>query len=148
MSIFLVGGLYGSLKVPDIIQAVEDPDDIYTVCNGFLNKVLYHIICIVIVSEDVLSTEKHLKLGIFDLITQFTKSLPRILLEESQAGIKCSTAPALNSVISDFIELLCDRQHLLSRHTGRDQRLMRITQYGLRDLHWFLLYISHNLSPF
>ena len=47
MSLLLVCSLYCSLQVTQIVQAVEDTDDINTVCDGFLYEILYYVICIV-----------------------------------------------------------------------------------------------------
>ena len=60
MSAFLFCCLNGSLKVSDIIQAVKNTDTINTICDGFLYKVLYYIICVVVVTQNVLATEQHL----------------------------------------------------------------------------------------
>ena len=62
MSFLFVGSLYCSLQVAQIVQAVKDTDDINTVCDGFLYKILYHIICIGTITQNVLSTEQHLQL--------------------------------------------------------------------------------------
>ena len=83
MSALFVGCLYCGLQVTKVIQTVEDTDDINTVCDGFLYKVLNHIITIRTISQNVLSTEQHLQLGLFSSFTDLTKSLPRILFQET-----------------------------------------------------------------
>ena len=83
MTFFLVCCLNCCFKVSQIIQTVKNTDDINTICNGFLYEIFYHIICIRTVTQDVLSAEQHLQLCIFETITEFTKSLPRILFQET-----------------------------------------------------------------
>ena len=143
MSAFLFCCLNGSLKVSDIIQAVKNTDNINTICDGFLYKVLNHIICIMIVSKDILTTEQHLELRVLESSSQFSESLPRIFLQETQAGIKSSAAPAFYCVVANFIHFVNDRKHLISRHSCCKERLMRITKNGLNDLNRLFLNFCH-----
>ena len=129
-----LAGFDRSLKVAKIVQAVKDTDDVDAVGNGFLHEILDNIVCIVAVSQKVLATEQHLKFSLLKAGFKLAKSLPRIFLEEAEAGIKSRAAPALNSVVADLVHLVDDGQHNLSGHTGRDQGLVRVTQDGLCDL--------------
>ena len=72
MALFLLGSLNGSLQIADVVEAVKDTDDVNTVCDGFLNKVLHHIVSIVVVAQNILSAEQHLQLGIFKAVSQFS----------------------------------------------------------------------------
>ena len=130
MSVLLIGCLYSSLKVTKIVQTVKDTDDINSVCDRLLYEILYYVICIMVVTKNVLTTEKHLQLCILEACSEFTESLPWILLQETKGGIKCSSTPALYCMVSDLIHLINDRKHLLCCHSGGDQRLMSITQNG------------------
>ena len=69
MRLFLIGCLYSGLQVAQIVQAVENTDDINTVGNGLLYEIFYYIVCIMIVSQDILSTEQHLQLGLLESVT-------------------------------------------------------------------------------
>ena len=71
-----------------------------------------------IVAEDVLTSEEHLKLRVLEVLTKHTKSLPWILLQETKAGIEGRTAPALYGVVTDLIHGVQNRLHLGARHTG------------------------------
>ena len=44
MSFLLICSLDCRFQIPKVIQAVEDTDDINTVCDGLLNEILNHII--------------------------------------------------------------------------------------------------------
>ena len=131
------------LKIPDIIQTVKDTDDVDPVCAGFLDKIFHYVICIGTVSENVLSTEQHLQLCILEAVAELSQSLPGILLQKAQGSVESSSAPALDRVITDFVHLVDDREHLLCRHPGGDQRLMCITKDRLRYFNRFLFYFCH-----
>ena len=69
MAMLLVCSMYSSLKITKVIHTVKDTDDINTICQRFLYKVLNNIICIRTISKNVLTTEKHLQLGILESVT-------------------------------------------------------------------------------
>ena len=124
---FLLGGLYRGLQVPYIIQAVEDPDDVDAVCHGLLYEVLHHVVCVMVVSQDVLSPEKHLKLRVLEACSQLSQPLPGVLLQESQGSVKGGAAPALYCIIADLVHLLHDGKHLLRGHPGGDEGLVGVS---------------------
>ena len=95
MSAFLLSCVDSSLKVSDIVESIENSDDIDAVCNRLLYKIFEYIVSIVTVTEHILSSEKHLELGVGHLLTDSAESVPRIFIKETDAGIKCSTAPNL-----------------------------------------------------
>src|SRR5699024_2517579 len=99
----LIRGLYCCLQVTHIVQAVKDTDNIDSVCHGFLNKVFNNVIRIGTVSQNVLPAEKHLQLGMFEAVAEFTESLPRILFQETEGCVKGSAAPALYRVVAYLI---------------------------------------------
>ena len=118
---FLTGSIDRCLKVTKVVQTVENTDNVDTVCDGLLYEVLNHIIGIVTISQNVLATEQHLQLRVLETVTELTKTLPRIFLQETKARVECSAAPALYGMIADLIHFIDDREHLLCRHTRSDQ---------------------------
>ena len=64
MSFFLIAGFHRTFQVAQVVQTVKNTDYINTVSDRFLNKIFNNIIGIMTVSKDVLSSEKHLQLGI------------------------------------------------------------------------------------
>ena len=142
MTAFLLGRVYSGLKVSRVVESIENSQDIDAVRDRLLDEVLNHVVSVVTVAEDILSAEKHLELRILDLSADLSESLPRILVKESHAGVESSAAPRLERMIADLIELIEDRQHLVGRHTRRDQGLMRVTQDGLGNFnlcHLFMI---------
>ena len=84
MSVLFVGSLYCSLQVTEIVQTVKDTDDINTVCDGFLYKILYHIICVGTITQNVLSTEQHLQFGVFEAMHGIYEVSPMDLREGNE----------------------------------------------------------------
>ena len=134
MCAFLVGRLDGGLQVAGIVQCVEDADDIDAVCNRLLYKVLDSIIGVGAVAQHVLAAEQHLQLLVGQLLAQDAQTLPGVLIEEADAAIKGSAAPALDREVRDLIHFGQDGTHLIHRHTGGQQRLVSITQDDFRNL--------------
>ena len=144
MSALFLGGADGSLQVAQVVQAVKNTDDINTVRDGLLDKILHYVVCIVSISQDVLTAEKHLHLSVFKALSQKAQTIPRILLQETEAGIKGCAAPHLHRVITDLIHGVNDRKHNIGRHSGRNQGLMCVTQNGLANFNGsFYLFFSH-----
>ena len=69
MAMLFVCSMYSSLKVAKVVHTVENTDDIDTICQRFLNKILYNIISVWTVSKNVLATEKHLQLCVLKSCT-------------------------------------------------------------------------------
>ena len=128
-----VGGIDRFLQVAQVIQTVKNTDNVNTVGDGLLNEGIHHVVRIRSVSQNILSAEKHLQLGIFKAIPQFAESVPGIFLQEAKGGIKGGAAPALHGMISHFIHLLHNGKHKIRRHSGGNQGLMRVTQYCFRN---------------
>ena len=121
MSLFFIRRIYSRLKITDIIQAVKNTDNINSVCHRFLHEILYHIICIGTIAQNILSAEEHLKLCVFESVAEFSQSVPRIFLQETKRCVKCRASPALYCMVADFIHLVDDREHLFCCHSGGNQ---------------------------
>ena len=134
VTLLLLGCLDGGLEVADIVQCVEDTDNVDTICDGLLNEVLYQVVSIVTVTQHVLTSEQHLKLGVRHFLSQDTESLPRILVQEAYAGIEGRAAPALSGVEADLVHLGEDRTHFVHRHSCGKQGLVRVTKNGFSYL--------------
>ena len=134
MCLFLVGCLDGGLQVAGVVQCVEDADDVDAVGNRLLHEVLDGVICIGAVAQHVLAAEQHLQLLVGQLLAQDAQTFPGVLVEEADAAIEGSAAPALDREIRDLIHFGQDGTHVVHRHTGGQQRLVRIAQDDFRDL--------------
>jgi L-fucose isomerase-like protein len=102
--------------------------------NGrLLYEVFNDVVCIVAVAQKVLAAQQHLQLCVLEACSQLSEPFPGIFLEETEAGIECGAAPALNGIVADLIQLGNDGKHHIGRHSGGNQRLMSITQNGIRN---------------
>ena len=97
MSVLFVGSLYCSLQVAEIVQTVKDTDDIDTVCDGFLYKILYHIICVGAITQNVLSTEQHLQFVCLKPSRNLRSLSHGIFVKETKRCIESSATPALST---------------------------------------------------
>ena len=81
--------------VAGVVERVEDADDIDAVADRALDELFHHVVRIVLVAQDVLAAQQHLQLGVGQGLAQLAQALPRILVQEAQAGVKRGAAPAL-----------------------------------------------------
>ena len=56
------------------------------------DELFHHVVCVVLVAQDVLAAQQHLQLGVRQGLAQLAQALPRILVQEAQAGVKCGAA--------------------------------------------------------
>ena len=131
----LLAGLDRLLEVAHVVERIEDTDDVNAVFDGLLDERIDHVVCIVLVAQNVLATEEHLQLRVGHRLAQLTQTLPRIFIQEAHAGVKRSATPAFQRIVADFIQLVSDGQHLVQTHTGCSLGLMRIAQNGIGDQH-------------
>ena len=92
-------------EILKVVQRVEDADDVDAVANRRTNETLDDIIGIMLVAQDVLTTQKHLQLRVGHRGAEFTQALPRIFAEEAEADVERRAAPALERVITGCVEL-------------------------------------------
>ena len=145
-AVFL-GGLDGLFQIAHIVQRVKNADDIDTVFNGFTAEGVHHVVCIVLVAQNILATEQHLQFGIGQTLLQSTKALPRILVEKTHAGVEGGAAPAFQGVVPDGIQHLQSGQHILNGHAGSRLRLMSVPEDGIGDQQGFIGQKFHSILP-
>ena len=138
LSVVLLGGLDGLLQIADVVEGVEDADDIDAVLDALAAEGVHHVVGVVLVAQNVLAAEQHLQLRVLHVLADGAQALPRILFQKAHAGVKGSTAPALQRVVADGIQLLQRRQHVLDGHAGGRLRLVGVTQDGIGDQQGFI----------
>ena len=129
--------VHRSLDVAQVVERVEDTDDIHAVLDALAHEAAHGIIRIMMVAEQILTAQQHLQLGIFHVRFDVAEPLPRVLVQISQTTVKCRTAPTFNGVVACLIHVIKNTLKVGKRHTGRDQRLLRIAQHGLGDVYLF-----------
>ena len=121
-----------ALHISYIVQRVENTNDIDAVLDHSSTEGLDHVVCIVTVSQKVLRAKKHLKRCLRHRFFQSAESLPRVFSEETHAGVKSRSTPALQGPVTHVIQDLTCRKHILDTHSRRRLRLMRITEDSIR----------------
>ena len=81
-----------------------------------------------LVSEDVLATQKHLERGLAADLLDPAEALPGVLPEEAHAYVERRPSPAFERVVSRVVDGLGDGEDVVRAHPGRPQRLMRVAQ--------------------
>ncbi len=122
------------LQVPQVIKAVENTDDVNAVRNRLLHEIFHYIVRVMVVTQNILAAEKHLQLRVFKTGTQLAEPLPRVFFQKAQGSVKRCPTPALHRMVSHFVHLVYNRQHLLGGHSCRNQGLMGIAQNSLCNL--------------
>ena len=138
----LTAFVHCNLNVAHVIQRVKNADDIHAVFYAFAYKATHGIIGIVMVTQQILAAQQHLQFGVFHVRLNFAQALPRILVQITQTAVERCSSPAFDRMIAGLIHLVQHGFKVLKRHTGRDQRLLRITQHGFGDMHLF-----HGICP-
>ena len=87
------------------------------------------------VAQDILPAEQHLELGVLEVGLDGAQALPRVLLQVAQAGVEGRAAPAFHGMVAALVHVIQHAQKILDRHAGSDQRLLRVPQDGLGDVH-------------
>ena len=124
------GSLDGNLQVVDVVQRVEDTNNVDTVLHRRFHETTHDVVGIMLVSQDVLTAQQHLQLGIRKTCLQLAQTLPRIFVQEAHAYVEGRSAPAFKGMVPSRIQLRQDGFHFTERHTRRDQALLRIAQHG------------------
>ena len=143
----LDGGLDGLLQVAGIVQSVEDTDDVDTVLDGLGAEGIHNVVSVVLVAQNVLSTEQHLQLGVGHGLAQLTQTLPGIFVQEAHAGVEGCAAPALQRPVADGVQNFAGGDHILQTHTGGSLRLVCVTQDGISDIQGLVRQKFHTLPP-
>ena len=123
--------------VAQVVERVEDADDVHAVFDALAHEAAHGVIRIMMVAEQILTAQQHLQLGVFQMGFDIAEPLPRVLVEIAQAAVECCAAPALDGVIPGLVHLVEDALEVGIRHSGRNQRLLRIAQNGLGDVYLF-----------
>jgi hypothetical protein len=83
----------------------------------------------------VCTTQQHLEGNVWNATSHLLQSLPRALVQESQADIKCGTSPILERV--QVVEFVSDEwrnlQQVMCTNTRGQERLMSVTESRVHE---------------
>ena len=147
-ALVLFAALHSLAHVARVIERVENADDVDAVLDGLLDKLLDDVVGVVLVTENVLPSQKHLQFGFGHRFAQFAQPLPRILIEEAQAGVERRAAPALDRIVTDLVQLIGDGKHLVQSHARSRLRLVSVSQNCFGNLNFCHdLYLVYYATP-
>ena len=109
--------LEAGLKITLVVHGVKYPEDVNPHFGGMIHKGSDHIVGVVAVAHQVLSSEQHHEGGIGHQPFKDARSLPGVFIEESGGNIKGGTTPDLHGIEPCFVHLLGDAFHILSSHS-------------------------------
>ncbi len=112
MGFLFLCGINGNPQILNIVEGVEDPDNINSVCDRTLDKILHHIIRIMAVAQHILAAEQHLEFCIRTILADNPQPFPWIFVQKAKAGIIRGAAPAFQGMKTDFIKFPQNRQHI------------------------------------
>ena len=138
----LHGRIQRGFAVAEVIECIEDPDNVDTVLDGQFDELFHNVIMIVLISQQVLSTQQHLQLVVGQVLPEIPQPFPRVFVQIPQTRVKGRTAPALNGIIPCLVHCRQNVCIVCIRQTGCHERLVCITQNGFRKL-----YFSHIEPP-
>lgn len=119
------------LQIAQIVQRVKNPYDIYAVLYGFLYKHIHYVVRVMLISQNVLPSEKHLQLGVGHGLFKRAQALPRILVQKTQTGVKGGASPAFQGIIAHAVQHWSNGQHFVQAHARSRLGLMRVPQYSI-----------------
>ena len=118
MFLLLAHSLDRPLKIARIVHGIEDPKYIDTVDCGSLYEFVNHIIGIMTIAQDILTSEQHLLGGIGHGFLEFSDALPRVFSQESNTGIEGRSTPGFQRPEANLIKFLSDWEHVIDAHSG------------------------------
>ncbi len=120
--------------VADVVERIEYAEHIDAVAMRCGYESRNNFFGIMLVTDQVLATGEHGKTRVGRFRLDGTKAIPRILVQETKAGVERRTAPSLDSPITYAIHLRQDREHITDWHTRCPKALLAITNGGIHDL--------------
>ena len=127
--------VHGHLHVFGPVEAIEYPEHIDARGGGFLNEKPDHIVRVVLVAHRVGGAQQHLLHDVGHGRAQFQQAFPRIFAQEAQRHIEGGSAPGLDGKQSRHGAGVTggDGHQVPGAHPGRQQRLVRIAESGVRN---------------
>ena len=81
-------------QITNVVECIENSNNINSVFNCLTAELFNNVIRIVLISQNVLSAEQHLKACMRECFFELSETFPRIFIQKTEAGIKSCTAPA------------------------------------------------------
>ena len=132
-------GLDGGRAVTDVanvVERVEGAEHIDAVLVRRGNEAVHDVRGVVVVTHEVLATDKHGQRRVGRALLDGTQALPGVLVEEAQARVERGAAPCLDSPITDLVHLGQNGEHVANRHPRGPQGLLTVSDGRVHNLKW------------
>lgn len=93
-----MNSLDADLELVNVIQSIEDSEDVDTILESLLDKVVNSVVRKRRVRNTIGATEKHLEGNVRYKLSHLPEAVPRILVEEAHGDIEGGATPALKTV--------------------------------------------------
>ena len=123
----LLARLHCPFHVAGVVERIENTHYGYAVLNGLLDEFVHNVVRIVLVSEQVLTAQKHLQRSLGHSLFQLTQSRPGVFVQKTQAGVEGCAAPAFYGIVADFVELVGNGEHFIQSHAGSRLGLVSVS---------------------
>ena len=142
-----LGGLEGPVHVADVVQGVEDTDDIDAVSGRALDEFVHHVVGVVPVTDQVLTAQQHLQLGLGHGLAQLAQTVPGILVQKAHAAVEGGAAPDLAGMEAYVVQHAGDLQQVVGGDAGGQQGLMAVAHRCIGDSYLSGTILRHNILP-
>ena len=119
--------------VPDVVERVEDAEDVHAVLGRLVHEAIDDRILVVAVAQQVLAPQQHLQAGIGHQLAKRAQPLPRVLIEETDAGVVGGASPAFHAPVTRLIDVLAGPDQVFGRHPRGEQALVTVAGSQFRD---------------
>ena len=114
--------------VADVVERIKDAKHIHAIQCGLVDKTVHHAVFVVAVAQQVLTPQQHLQARVGQQGAELAQALPRVFVEEADAGVKGGTAPALDGPVTGLVDVGAGRHHVFHGHAGGQQTLVGVAQ--------------------
>ena len=127
-------GLDRVRDVAQVVQRIEDAEHVHAVLSRLVDEAVDDLVLVVPVAQQVLAAQQHLQLRMGHQLAEAAQALPRVFVEEADAGIEGGAAPAFHRPIARGVDVGAGRHHVLEGHARGQQALVGIAQGELGDV--------------
>ena len=128
--------------VADVVQRIEDAEHVHPVRRRLLDEAVHHRVFVVPVAEQVLPAQQHLQPRVGHQLAERAQPLPRVFVQETDAGIERGAAPTFRRPIARLVDVLAGRNHVFHRHPRSQQALVAVPKYKFSDIYGFRHYMT------
>jgi hypothetical protein len=98
-------GLDGVRHVAQVVEGVEDAEHVHAVFGRTVDEAVHHRVFVVAVAQQVLPTQQHLQARIGHQRAEGSQALPRVFVQEADAGVEGGAAPAFHRPVAGGVDV-------------------------------------------